>query len=147
MDRLSKYWMNFNLLMFLGIVLVLPFLPYAKYKNLSGDGENVLSSQSSKFSDIVASKLVRVELAENQNEITLNGALKIVNLSNKAGYFKVIVEEVSGSDQFEEQAVFARSSEQEIYLQPKENAEVRLSVNRTGESAYGEFLLLVLTSL
>ncbi|OGC50910.1 hypothetical protein A2716_02650 [candidate division WWE3 bacterium RIFCSPHIGHO2_01_FULL_40_23] len=48
MNKVAKYWMNFNLLMFLFILLMLPFVPYAKFSGGRGAKDDVLSTSTVK---------------------------------------------------------------------------------------------------
>lgn len=145
--------MNFNLLLFLAILLVFPFVPYARLKEVKIENapKEVLSAKSLKFSEVLYSKVVEASFSSKlKNDLVLSGIIRVVNPSSSEKSYKVVVREEPQNgnlNNFSERASFSSTNSDEVTLIPGGGDTIDLSVTRFGSEKSGEFLIIVLTSL
>ncbi|MBI4091488.1 hypothetical protein HY419_01905 [candidate division WWE3 bacterium] len=154
MNKIHKYFMNFNILLFLGILLALPFLPYIKLGGLpalkvwQADNQAVLSTstKAESFSEVALTKVVDLTFPQNLYRLEVSKVATISNSLKKPARFKVVVEELSPGA-FEANGAFESNESSAIFLLPDEKAEVSLTVKRSAKERVGRFVVVVLTSL
>lgn len=149
-SRFNKYWLNFNLLLFLVMFLVLPFIPYASFQSSPQSSEsNVLAEETQRIERILLTDVIEATFSAGEAEKTIEKALKFTNTLNEPSEVRVEVREDGVLDSFEEKATFFESSQEVMYLYPSQEASIDLKIINKNSSAKtsGRFVISILTTL
>ncbi|MEK7595297.1 MAG: hypothetical protein AAB443_01725 [Patescibacteria group bacterium] len=161
MKKAHKYLMLFNAFLFLVILLMLPFVPFAKlgtgktvYVNSQSFNQTnegaVLATTKSAFSEVFEAHTLEATFSARQTDKTYARLFEVKNVSNKAKEFKIVAQLEDGraeNSTFVLTPYFENSSTDEISLTPFQSSSVSLSLERLGLKREANIVLIVLTSL
>lgn len=147
MNKLAKYWNNVNLLVIVGIMLMLPFIPAARMYPPSAAPTNVLSAQvvnsAPQFSKVIASALVEATFSAKESTKSFEQVIKVSNSAGASSWYKVSAASVD-PHYLDFSAVFSANGKDIIRLAPGESSFVTVKALSRGTSRQEQLIITVL---